>query len=116
LAWLDVKRRYYRNPSEALSYLNGQARTVRYFRILAATTDENNPGGYELVYSSGDPGMPVPLPAGSYEGVGSRSDNANTDPVVSFTSGKMRLPIPATEQIANPKLADEVPAEEYVFE
>jgi hypothetical protein len=115
LSWLDVKRRYYRNADETLAYLNSQARTVRYFRTLEATTQENDPAGYELVYSSGDPGIPSPLPPGSYVGTGSRTGNANTDPVVSFSASKMRMPVPGNEQVANPKLAPETPAEEFVF-
>jgi len=116
LTWLDVKRRYYRNSADAMSYLNSQARTARYYKILNNNSQENDPAAYELVYVSGDPGMPFPLPSGSYDGVGSRPENENNDPVVQFTSGRMRMPIPANEVVSNPLLAPEVPAEEYVFE
>lgn len=100
-SWLDVKRRYYRNPSEALSYLNSQARTDRYYRILAETTQENDPDGYELV------------PAGQ---VGSRPDNANNDPVVTFNAGKMVLPIPGSEVVANPLLGPTAEPVAYEFQ
>jgi starch-binding outer membrane protein, SusD/RagB family len=90
-SWLDVKRRYYRNASDALNYLNNQGRTNTYFRIDADDDLENDPAGYELV------------PAGTT----SANGNTNTDPAVTFTDTKMRLPIPGNEVVINPKLAQE---------
>lgn len=99
-SWLDVKRRYYRNPTEALAYLNGQNRTDRYFRILEATSQENDPKGYELVA------------AGQ---VGSRPDNKNEDPVVTFNADKMTLPIPGAQVVSNPLLSESAEPVEYEF-
>lgn len=99
-SWLDVKRRYYRNPTEALAYLNGQKRTDRYYRILEAETQENDPAGYELV-SAGQ--------------VGSRPDNKNEDPVVTFNADKMTLPIPGSEVVSNPLLNESAEPVEYEF-
>lgn len=98
IAWLDVKRRYYRNSGDALAYLNGQGRTDRYIRINSNDNLENDPAGYELV------------PAGQT----SPNGNQNTDPVVTFTAAKMTLPIPGSEMVANPLLKEE--AVEYEFE
>lgn len=100
-SWLDVKRRYYRNPSEALAYLNSQHRTDRYYRIDPNDNLENDPAGYELV---------------SAGGVGSNPDNVNNDPAVSFTANKMILPIPGNEVVANPLLKADVEPVEYEFE
>jgi hypothetical protein len=100
-SWLDVKRRYYRNPSEALAYLNSQHRTDRYYRIDPNDNMENDPAGYELV---------------SAGGVGSNPDNVNNDPEVSFTANKMILPIPGNEVVANPLLKAGVEPVEYEFE
>lgn len=101
LSWLDVKRRYYRNASEAIAYLNGQQRTDRYFRILEETTQENDPAGYELV------------PAGE-QGSIPREDNTNEDPVVTFNQNKMVMPLPGPEVVVNDRLREE--PIEYVFE
>ncbi|MBX2894215.1 MAG: RagB/SusD family nutrient uptake outer membrane protein [Cyclobacteriaceae bacterium] len=100
IAWLDVKRRYYRNASEALAYLNSQGRTDRYFRINENDNLENDPAGYEVV------------PAG---GIGS-GGAVNTDPFVTFTATKMNLPIPGIEVVNNPLLRAEQPAVEYQFD
>lgn len=99
-SWMDVKRRFYRDEQDALDYLNGQARTDRYYRIDNNDDLEDDPSGYELV------------PAGGT----STSGQTNTDPVVVFTASKMRLPIPGTEVVANPLLNDQHEAVEYSFE
>jgi starch-binding outer membrane protein, SusD/RagB family len=106
-SWIDVKRRYYRNPSEALGYLNSQGRAAAYRRILEETTQENDPAGYELVYSDKDNTNPGSIPPGAFVGTGSRTGNTNNLSVNSFTDAVMTLPIPVTEVVANPKLADE---------
>jgi starch-binding outer membrane protein, SusD/RagB family len=102
LSWFDVKRRYYRNPTEALSYLNSQGRTDRYYRINSSDAQENTPAGYELVAGGG--------------GVGSNPVNVNTDPIVTFTAAKMLLPIPGSEVVSNPLLKADVEAVEYEFD
>lgn len=99
LSWLDVKRRYYRNSSEALAYLNSQGRTDRYYRIDADDDLEDDAAGYEIV------------PAG---GTGS-GGSSNTDPIVSFTAQKMTLPIPGIEVVNNPLLKVEEAPVEYEF-
>ncbi|MBX2899160.1 MAG: RagB/SusD family nutrient uptake outer membrane protein [Cyclobacteriaceae bacterium] len=99
IAWLDVKRRYYRNSSEALAYLNSQGRTDRFFRINANDNLENDAAGYEVVAAGG---------------IGS-GGAVNTDPVVAFTATKMTLPIPGIEVVNNPLLRAETPAVEYDF-
>jgi hypothetical protein len=99
LSWLDVKRRFYRNPSEAISYLNSQGRTDRYYRIDDEDDLEDDAAGYEIV------------PAGSVGEGGS----SNTDPVVIFTTQKMTLPIPGIEVVNNPLLRVEEAPVEYEF-
>ncbi len=111
--WLDVKRRYYRNSQQTLDYLNSQGRAAQYYRILEETSQENDPAGYELVYSSNDNGNPSILPPGAYLGAGSRTDNENELSINSFTGARMIIPIPVTEAVANPKLKEE--PQEYVF-
>ncbi|MBX2944846.1 MAG: RagB/SusD family nutrient uptake outer membrane protein [Cyclobacteriaceae bacterium] len=98
-SWIDIKRRYYRNPEEALNYLNGQNRTDMYFRINTNDALENDPAGYELV------------PAGTT----SANNNTNTDPIVVFTATKMRLPIPGNQVVINPLLAPNREPVEYEF-
>lgn len=99
LAWLDVKRRYYRNPTEALAYLNSQGRTDRFFRIDANDNLENDPAGYEIVVAGGI----------------SSDGQVNSDPLVNFTASKMILPIPGIEVVNNPLLRVEEAAVEYDF-
>ncbi|HCX20540.1 MAG: RagB/SusD family nutrient uptake outer membrane protein [Flammeovirgaceae bacterium] len=101
-SWLDVKRRFYRNSSDALNYLNGQNRTNRYYRIDSGDDLENDPSGYELVAAGG--------------GVGSNPTNVNNDPVVTFGADDMILPVPGQEVISNPLLRKDTPAEEYSFD
>lgn len=98
IAWLDVKRRYYRNSSDAIAYLNSQGRTDRYYRINSNDNRENDPTAYELVAA----------------GTTSSNGNQNTDPVVIFNAAKMTLPIPGSEMVANPLLKEE--AVDYEFE
>lgn len=99
LSWLDVKRRFYRNPTEAIAYLNGQGRTDRFYRIDADDDLEDAAAGYELVAA----------------GATSPNGNNNSDPVVNFTVPKMTLPIPGIEVVNNPKLRVEEAAVEYEF-
>lgn len=98
-SWLDIKRRYYRNNQDAIDYLNAQNRTDIYFRIDTNDALENDPAGYELV------------PAGTT----SPNENQNTDPVVMFTTSRMRLPIPGNQVVINPLLATDQEAVEYDF-
>lgn len=84
--WLDIKRMYYRNSSEALNYLNGQNRAVTFERIGDAPPNEVS--SYELV----EPESPVII-----------------------TLGDFKLPIPTNEVVNNPRLSAESPAEPYVF-
>jgi hypothetical protein len=86
LFWWDIKRYYYRNPSEALAYINAQERHYIYRRITG-DNDANSWDSYEL-------------------------DETGT-PITVFES-QMFLPIPASEVLVNPLLAE--PAVEYVFE
>lgn len=101
-SWLDIKRRYYRDRTEALAYLNSQERTSRYYRIDPDDNLENDPAGYELVAAGG--------------GVGSNPDNVNNDPVVTFDDEKMVLPIPGPEVVANPLLGRSQEPVEYNFD
>ncbi|MEQ9305857.1 MAG: RagB/SusD family nutrient uptake outer membrane protein, partial [Marinoscillum sp.] len=101
LGWLDVRRRYHRNASEALTYLNNQGRTDRYYRIDSSDGMENDPDAYELV------------PAG---GVGANPENVNNDPHVTFTAADMIIPIPAPQVTVNPLLGSGEAAVDYSFE
>ncbi|WP_258101473.1 RagB/SusD family nutrient uptake outer membrane protein [Marinoscillum pacificum] len=100
-AWIDVRRRYYRNAADALAYLNNQNRTARYYRIDPNDDMENDNDGYELVQGGG--------------GVGSNPSNVNTDPRVTFTEADMVLPLPAAQVTVNPLLAASEQAVEYSF-
>jgi SusD family. len=106
-SWLDIKRRYYRNPDETIAYLNSRGRAAQYRKITNNTTGENDPSAYELVYSSEDKTTPVSIPPDAYVGVGSRSENTNTLSVNAFSHNTMVLPVPVTEIVANPKLREE---------
>lgn len=99
LNWLDIKRRYYRNSSEALAYLNSQDRTSGMYRIDTSDGLEDDPAGYEM----------VPAQTTSTNG------NSNDEPIVVFTAGHMVLPIPASEVNANPMLGPEESAVDYFF-
>ncbi|HYF68127.1 MAG TPA: RagB/SusD family nutrient uptake outer membrane protein [Ohtaekwangia sp.] len=89
--WFDVKRRFYRNPNEAIQYLNTQ-RTADRYRIIDNGSDNetrNTWAAYEL------------------------------DPTVSpliATEEKMFLPIPASEVTVNPNLAADIESEPYTTE
>ncbi|MGK7391021.1 MAG: RagB/SusD family nutrient uptake outer membrane protein [Candidatus Cyclobacteriaceae bacterium M2_1C_046] len=87
--WFDIKRMYYRDPIEAMAYLDGQQRGMVYRRITGPDApDANSVEGYELFQES------------------------IVNPV---TEDKMFLPIPAGEVQNNPNLAPEVEAVEYDF-
>ncbi|MFY0628518.1 MAG: RagB/SusD family nutrient uptake outer membrane protein [Reichenbachiella sp.] len=103
LSWLEVKRRYHRNGTEAIAYLNGQSRNTRYYRIDNSVGDENDPLQYEALA----PGESSTLPG---------SSNVNESQPVVVTDGFMTLPVPANEVVTNPLLAGDVPAEDYPFE
>ena len=78
--WLDVKRRFYRSSSDAISYINSQARGSVYQTPDGYSGERNDPDVYVL-----EP----PTTA------------------VSVTSDDFYLPIPSTEVTANPLLAPE---------
>ncbi len=87
--WFDVKRYYYRDPSAALAWLNGQQREITFYRDDSpGAADENTVDGYIL--------QPPPSP-------------------ILITNSHMQMPIPAAEVNVNSKLAPDVPAEEYDF-
>ena len=87
--WFDVKRYYYRDPSAALAWLNGQQREHTYYRDNApGAADENTVAGYILQ---------PPL-----------------SPIL-ISDSQMKMPIPAAEVNVNAKLAPDAPAEEYDF-
>lgn len=123
--WLEVKRRYYRDPSGTIDYLNNMGRALRYQprssdgQVQAA--QENDPDGYVLVYSTADATNPVPPPTdgvdvflGSWPGMG--DGNPFSESVASFTESRMTLPIPATESLQNRNLRAEAEAVPYEFE
>lgn len=88
ISWFDVKRWFYRDPSAALDYLNGQQRDLTYYRDQSAgAADENLPAGY------------IPNPG-------------NT---VSVAASQMFLPIPAADVVFNPLLGPDQPAVDYEF-
>ena len=87
--WFDIKRYYYRNPAGALEYLNSMEREVSYYRDNGPNAaDENSIEGYIL--------------------------NPPSNPIT-INESQMWLPIPSAEVVANPLLAPDVPAEEYIF-
>jgi hypothetical protein len=87
--WFDVKRYFYRDANNAVKYLNDQKREHTYQRITGAgAPDENLVAGYQVV--------------------------PPTNPII-ITASKMFLPIPASEVVANPKLAPTEKAEDYKF-
>ena len=92
--WLDVKRRFYRNPDEAVAYLNAQDRGRTYTRVRDAN---GNPVG----------------DANSWEGYVLESP---TTPVTATKEAVAKLPIPNAEITMNPLLAPGVEAVEYTFE
>jgi starch-binding outer membrane protein, SusD/RagB family len=90
LYWLDLKRFFYRNPSEMTAMMSSQLRDVSYYRDNAPNAaDENSEAGYVF--------------------------NPVGDGTVKFRPENINLPIPASEVTFNPKLGPGVPAEEYEF-
>ncbi len=87
--WFDIKRYFYRDANNAVKYLNDMKREHTYQRKQGpGVPDENLIDGYTLT--------------------------PPTNPVV-ISAAKMWLPVPASEVVANPKLAPEVKAEDYKF-
>ena len=87
--WFDIKRFYYRNPQAALAYLSAQEKETTFFRINTPNApDENTMAGYQI----------NPPPS-----------------LIKVDGSKMNLPIPASEVVANAKLAPGVAAETYQF-
>ncbi len=113
--WIDVKRRYYRDPVGTLAYLNSQSRASRMAANATGNEQialENDPnGGYTLVYSESD-GTGTAPPGYPYIG-STPTGTVYSESVNAFASDRMRLPIPTAEIIVNPKLGQE--AVEYVF-
>ena len=90
IAWLDVKRYYYHNPSEAIQYLNDQDRAAIFRSINdGVVRDPNTWEAYEVV----QPATPVVV-----------------------TPADMVLPIPNGEISQNPNLAPGIDAVEYTFQ
>jgi hypothetical protein len=87
IAWYDVKRRFYRNPTDAVNYLNSQNRAVTLAQIDGWQGDRNVPEAYVL--------------------------EQPTTPVI-VTENSFRLPIPGDEAALNPRFAEE--PVEYEFE
>lgn len=89
--WFDLKRFYYRSPSEMVQMMSAQKRDFFYYRDNSNNAaDENTVEGYIMTEAS--VGGTIPF----------REENIN-------------LPVPAAEQLANPLLAPEEPAVEYEF-
>ena len=87
--WFDVKRRFYRNQGDAISYINGQSREVTMEAIDGFTGDRNSYEAFEL-----------------------NLDNAP----VSVSPEEFFLPIPSDEVTQNPKLAPGVEPVVYEFD
>lgn len=88
--WFDIKRYFYRDPAGAVEYLNSMEREVTYYRDTGPNAaDENSIEGY----ITQEPSNPITV-----------------------QESQMWLPIPAAEVVANPLLAPEAPAEEYIFD
>lgn len=84
--WLDVKRFYYRNATNALNYLNDQERAVTV--LLKDGGTDNDPDSY-------------------------RVEEPSSAVVISVQD--MFLPIPVTEVINNPNLAESVESVDFEF-
>jgi hypothetical protein len=80
IAWYDVKRRFYRDETEAIDYLNKQNRGVTLVQKSGWQGDRNVYEAYELR----QPTTPVNINANSF-----------------------KLPIPGDEAAVNPRFADE---------
>ncbi len=90
IAWFDVKRWYYRDPSAALAYLNAQQREHTFYRDPSSgAADENLMAGYIL--------QPPPSP-------------------ISISAAQMFMPIPAADVVFNPLLGANEPAVDYNFQ
>ncbi len=87
IAWYDVKRRFYRDETEAIDYLNKQNRGVTLVQKNGWQGDRNVYEAYELR----QPTTPVNINANSF-----------------------KLPIPGDEAAVNPRFADE--PVDYVLE
>ena len=89
LNWFDIKRYYYRDPGGAVGYLNSMEREITYYRDNGPNAaDENSIEGYII----NPPSSPITI-----------------------NESQMWLPIPSAEVVANPLLAPDVPAEDYIF-
>lgn len=89
--WFDLKRLYYRNPAKMVEMMSTQQRDFIYLRDESPNAaDENSVEGYILTESS-------------------------SGGTVNFREENINLPVPAAEQLANPKLASDAEAEEYDF-
>ena len=80
IAWYDVKRRFYRDETEAITYLNNQNRGITLQQIDGWQGDRNVWDAYEIEL----PATPVNVSVESF-----------------------KLPIPADEASRNPAFADE---------
>jgi len=112
--WIDVKRRYYRDPSGTLAYLNSQGRATRYYGNLTGNpqmAQENDPNAYSRVYSTSDATAVPPL-GYPYIGV-TPTGGTYTESINAFTSEKMILPIATAEVLVNPNLAPDKEAVDY---
>lgn len=90
IAWLDIKRLFYRSEQAAVDYINQQERQYTYQRLQGqGAPDENSMAGYELM----EPDIPLVI---------SKADFV--------------LPIPAAEVVANPLLSPGEPAVDYDFQ
>jgi hypothetical protein len=87
IAWYDVKRRFYRSETDAITYLNSQNRGITLQQIDGWQGDRNVWDAYEIEF----PATPVTV-----------------------TTASFKLPIPADEASRNPAFADE--PVDYVLE
>jgi starch-binding outer membrane protein, SusD/RagB family len=86
--WFDVKRYFYKDKDAMIAMMSAQKRGFSY-RIKPGG-DENKPGDYIL----------------------QEDGSGGTRP---FTATDSKLPIPENEQVFNPNLKPDVPAEDYKF-
>lgn len=89
--WFDLKRYFYRAPGAMVAMMSTQLRDFTYQRDQSpGAADENSLAGYVLFESS----------AGG---------------TVNFRPENVNVPIPASEQLANPLLIAQEPAVDYEF-
>ncbi|GLR17280.1 SusC/RagA family TonB-linked outer membrane protein [Portibacter lacus] len=89
--WFDLKRFYYRNPTDMVAMMSAQKRDFTYYRDNSPeAADENSIEGYIL-------------------------QEASAGGTVTFRPDNINLPIPSSEQLANPLLVPGEPAVEYDF-